>query len=66
MEQTHTIDLSPLLNDLNQQIEEAEQEQRAILLKTTRLRGLRDGVLLAVEHAQKQAPVVTTGAVEGG
>lgn len=67
MHQTHNdtppaarvIDLSPLLADLNTQIADAEQEARVLQLKIARLRGLRDGVIMAVEHAQ--APTVTTG-----
>jgi hypothetical protein len=53
------IDLSPLLRDLDQQLEAAEQEARVVQLKIARVRGLRDGVLMAVERANQQ-PVVTT------
>ena len=49
------VDLSPLLRDLTAQIDEAEQEARVIQLKIARVRGLRDGVLMAVEHAQGKA-----------
>jgi hypothetical protein len=59
----HIIDLSPLLRDLEQQIADAEQEARIIQLKLARLRGLRDGVLMAVEQAQ-QAPIVRNGIEE--
>lgn len=55
---SHIIDLTPLLRDLERQIEEADQEMRAHQLKAVRLRGLRDGVLLAVEHANR--PTIMT------
>lgn len=63
------IDLSPLLHDLNQQIEEGEQEARVVQMKLARLRGMRDGVLLAVERANQAGrpeppPVVTNGVEE--
>lgn len=53
------IDLTPLLLDLERQIEEADQEMQALQLKAVRLRGLRDGVLLVVQHAQH--PAMTSG-----
>jgi hypothetical protein len=55
------IDLSPLLRDLDRQLAEAEQEARVLQMKLARLRGLRDGVIMAVEHAQQAPPVVTEG-----
>lgn len=54
------IDITPLLRDLEQQLAAAEQEQRAALLKTTRVRGLLDGVRMALEFG-RTPPVVTTG-----
>jgi hypothetical protein len=56
------IDLTPLLRDLERQIEEGEQEARVIQMKLARIRGQRDGVLMAVEHAQQPPAVVSEGA----
>lgn len=54
-----TVDMAPLLRDLERQIEEADRETRVLQIKSVRLRGLRDGVLLAIKHANQQ-PVMTS------
>lgn len=54
---TPIIDLAPLLDDLNAQLAAVEREARVTQLKLARLRGLRDGVLLALSYR----PAVTEG-----
>lgn len=55
---TTPIDLSPLLDDLNQQLASAELEARVLQMKIARLRGLRDGVLMVLERANT---IITSG-----
>lgn len=60
-----TIDLSPLLAELDAQIEAAEQQLLIMQLRLAELRGRRAGVVLAVEHAQQaiqlELPTITEG-----
>ena len=51
------IDLSSLLNDLDRQIAEAAEH-------LARLRGQREGVLMAVQVAQTQTRAIHTNGVE--
>jgi hypothetical protein len=59
MEENHVIDLSDLLARIDAEIAQAAEQ-------LARLRGRREGVLLAVQAAQQQMqPVTRTGTTNG-
>lgn len=64
-----TIDLSPLLAELDTAIKVAEQQLLSAQLNLAEMRGKRAGVVLAVEAAQQaiqlELPTITEGDGDG-
>lgn len=61
-----TIDLSPLLAELDAQITDAERALLDAQLRLAVLRGRREGVVLAVEAAQQAIQLELPTITEGG